>query len=166
VNNKHDCAGYGDDNTTNNGDAKDSIRKAARRESHAPPPKPAQPIDPQLTRPSLQHTMSTMSQQSNSTTNSHVPKREDDDRSSYDVLSLSTRNRMPYFRYFGPTAIMPGFKQMVVKVRGKQHGSGQTTSDRTSSYTSHGRSVSLCIMRDTTMAWSCSMQTTTTANVW
>ncbi|KAF2641864.1 hypothetical protein P280DRAFT_468363 [Massarina eburnea CBS 473.64] len=28
---------------------------------------------------------------------------------------------MPYFRYFGPTAIMPGFKQMVVKVRGKQY---------------------------------------------
>lgn len=26
---------------------------------------------------------------------------------------------------------MPGFKQMVVKVRGKQHGTGHTTSDRT-----------------------------------
>jgi hypothetical protein len=36
---------------------------------------------------------------------------------------------MPYFRYFGPTAIMPGFKQMVVKVRGKRHGTGHTTSD-------------------------------------
>ncbi|QDS77721.1 hypothetical protein FKW77_004261 [Venturia effusa] len=32
------------------------------------------------------------------------------------ALTLSIRNRMPYFRYFGPTAIMPGFKQMVVKV--------------------------------------------------
>jgi hypothetical protein len=59
-------------------------------------------------------------------------KNEDDGGVSNDVLSLSTRNRMPYFRYFGPTAIMPGFKQMVVKVRGKQHGSAQTTSDRTS----------------------------------
>src|ERR1044072_9170626 len=49
VNNKHECAGYGDDN-----DAKDS-KKAARRESHAPPRKPEYPIDPQLTRPSLQH---------------------------------------------------------------------------------------------------------------
>ena len=37
---------------------------------------------------------------------------------------------MPYFRYFGPTAIVPGLRQMVVKVRGKQHGSAQTTSDR------------------------------------
>ncbi|KAH8179023.1 fungal specific transcription factor domain-containing protein [Sarocladium implicatum] len=26
-------------------------------------------------------------------------------------------NRVPYFRYFGPTAIVPGFKQMVVSVR-------------------------------------------------
>jgi len=37
---------------------------------------------------------------------------------------------MPYFRYFGPTAIVPGLRQMVVKVRGKQPGSAQTTSDR------------------------------------
>lgn len=37
---------------------------------------------------------------------------------------------MPYFRYFGPTAIMPGFRQMVVKVRGQRHGSGQTLSDQ------------------------------------
>ncbi|KAF2461999.1 fungal-specific transcription factor domain-containing protein [Lineolata rhizophorae] len=45
------------------------------------------------------------------------------------LLSLSTRNRMPYFRYFGPTAIMPGFKQMVVKVRNRQHSGGATSSD-------------------------------------
>ncbi|KAL1637861.1 hypothetical protein SLS56_000418 [Neofusicoccum ribis] len=45
-------------------------------------------------------------------------------------LSLSIRNRMPYFRYFGPTAIMPGFKQMVVKVKGKQHSTaGTSTTD-------------------------------------
>ena len=57
-------------------------------------------------------------------------------------LFAGPRNRMPYFRYFGPTAIMPGFKQMVVKVRGKQHGSGQTVSDR--EYTNlQGRSNSL-----------------------
>ncbi|OJD30824.1 c6 transcription factor [Diplodia corticola] len=44
-------------------------------------------------------------------------------------LSLSIRNRMPYFRYFGPTAIMPGFKQMVVKVKGKQHSTGGTSTN-------------------------------------
>lgn len=32
------------------------------------------------------------------------------------------RNRMPYFRWLGPTAIMPGFKQMLVKVN--QHDNG------------------------------------------
>lgn len=31
--------------------------------------------------------------------------------------STSARNRVPYFRYFGPTAIVPGFKQMVVQVK-------------------------------------------------
>jgi hypothetical protein len=31
-------------------------------------------------------------------------------------LFSDARNRMPYFRWLGPTAIMPGFKQMVVKV--------------------------------------------------
>jgi hypothetical protein len=29
----------------------------------------------------------------------------------------SNSHRVPYFRYFGPTAIVPGFKQMVVSVR-------------------------------------------------
>ncbi|KAK8153005.1 fungal-specific transcription factor domain-containing protein, partial [Phyllosticta citrichinensis] len=48
------------------------------------------------------------------------------------ALSLSIRNRMPYFRYFGPTAIMPGFKQMVVKVKGKQHSAAGTSTDGTS----------------------------------
>jgi hypothetical protein len=103
-----------------------------RREStasSAPPRKMEQPIDPQLMRSAfIPHTVSTASRRSN-LTSSHTLKREHDGGSN-GVLSLSTRNRMPYFRYFGPTAIMPGFKQMVVKVRGKQHGSGHTTSDR------------------------------------
>jgi hypothetical protein len=127
VNNKHECAGYGDDSTSTH-DAKEN-KKPARKESNAPPPrKVEQPIDPQLTRPPLQQNISTVSQRSDSTSGSHLLKREEDGPNG--VLSLSTRNRMPYFRYFGPTAIMPGFKQMVVKVRGKQHGSGQTASDR------------------------------------
>ncbi|KAF2028884.1 pathway-specific nitrogen regulator [Setomelanomma holmii] len=129
VNNKHECAGYGDDNNTSEAkDTKKAIRRESNPASNAPPRKAEQPIDPQLTRPLLQHTASTVSQRSDSTS-SHILKREDDGGSN-GVLSLSTRNRMPYFRYFGPTAIMPGFKQMVVKVRGKQHSSAQTTSDQ------------------------------------
>ncbi|KAK8211382.1 hypothetical protein M8818_003349 [Zalaria obscura] len=42
------------------------------------------------------------------------------------ALFSGPRNRMPYFRWLGPTAIMPGFKQMVVKV--KQHDSGAHSS--------------------------------------
>jgi hypothetical protein len=122
--NKHECAGYGDDSA---GDAqKEEKKRTARRENgsnYAPSRKYEPPIDPQLTRPHLPHTMS-------QTSDSSVlpsPKLEDGGSAG---LSLSTRNRMPYFRYFGPTAIVPGLRQMVVKVRGKQHGSAQTTSDR------------------------------------
>lgn len=32
-------------------------------------------------------------------------------------LSASSRTHVPYFRYFGPTAIVPGFKQMVPSSR-------------------------------------------------
>ncbi|KAI1506720.1 fungal-specific transcription factor domain-containing protein [Biscogniauxia marginata] len=42
-------------------------------------------------------------------------------------------HRVPYFRYFGPTAIMPGFKQMVVKVRDRRHNSMSATSPSTGS---------------------------------
>ncbi|KAH7389984.1 fungal-specific transcription factor domain-containing protein [Pyrenochaeta sp. MPI-SDFR-AT-0127] len=127
--NKHECAGYGDDSA---GDATKQARKAAAPRETKPSSsttpsarKPEQPIDPQL----LPQPLSTLSHTSDSSINNATPKRDDDDGSS-NGLSLSTRNRMPYFRYFGPTAIMPGFKQMVVKVRGKRHGSGQTTSDQ------------------------------------
>lgn len=44
------------------------------------------------------------------------------------LLSLATRNRMPYFRYFGPTAIMPGFKQMVVQLREHRLSTGRSSS--------------------------------------
>lgn len=112
--NKHDCAGYGDDTATSH------VSKPPKK--HPPTDTPTKPehaidIDPQLLPPVPDP----------AATDKAVPSRDDTH-----ALSLSTRNRMPYFRYFGPTAIMPGFKQMVVKVRAKQHGSGQTTSDRTS----------------------------------
>lgn len=31
------------------------------------------------------------------------------------------RHRVPFFRYFGPTAIVPGFKQMVVQLKDRNH---------------------------------------------
>ena len=38
------------------------------------------------------------------------------------------RHRVPYFRYFGPTAIVPGFKQMVVSVREHHRSTGAGSS--------------------------------------
>lgn len=43
------------------------------------------------------------------------------------VQHHTERHRMPYFRYFGPTAIVPGFKQMVVNVYRKSRGSSFST---------------------------------------
>ncbi|KAG6010941.1 hypothetical protein E4U21_002611 [Claviceps maximensis] len=37
-------------------------------------------------------------------------------------------HRVPYFRYFGPTAIVPGFKQMVVSVRDRRRSTGGSQS--------------------------------------
>ncbi|KIW43809.1 uncharacterized protein PV06_04873 [Exophiala oligosperma] len=45
----------------------------------------------------------------------------------------SSRNRVPYFRYFGPTAIVPGFKQMVVQVKDHRQGPQSNSVDSPSS---------------------------------
>ncbi|KAI1480833.1 fungal-specific transcription factor domain-containing protein [Daldinia eschscholtzii] len=47
-------------------------------------------------------------------------------------------HRVPYFRYFGPTAIVPGFKQMVVKVRDRRRSSISATSPSGASSTFSG----------------------------
>ncbi|KAF1927190.1 pathway-specific nitrogen regulator [Didymella exigua CBS 183.55] len=130
--NKHECAGYGGDSGA--AETSRDSKKAVRRESVASIGAPARQIEPsvhvsaQPARPQLPHMASSnMSQLSDSST-SHAPKQEGDDENG--ILSLNTRNRMPYFRYFGPTAIMPGFRQMVVKVKGQRHGSTHTLSDQ------------------------------------
>ncbi|KAL5378533.1 hypothetical protein DPSP01_009115 [Paraphaeosphaeria sporulosa] len=127
--NKHQCAGYGDDASPTEV-AKDG-KKVARRESTSNAAlalKIKQEAAPQQpSRPQLSHASSTPSYNSDFSP-PRRPRRHDEEHNNT-ALTLSTRNRMPYFRYFGPTAIMPGFKQMVVKVRGKQHGTGHTTSD-------------------------------------
>ncbi|KAF6830927.1 pathway-specific nitrogen regulator [Colletotrichum musicola] len=40
------------------------------------------------------------------------------------LLHHTERHRVPYFRYFGPTAIVPGYKQMVVSVRDRRRSTG------------------------------------------
>ncbi|RAK87408.1 hypothetical protein BO79DRAFT_197479 [Aspergillus costaricaensis CBS 115574] len=49
--------------------------------------------------------------------------------SSRTSLSSSARTHVPYFRYFGPTAIVPGFKQMVVQVRGSRKSNPSLSSE-------------------------------------
>ncbi|KAK5138519.1 hypothetical protein LTR08_000106 [Meristemomyces frigidus] len=44
-------------------------------------------------------------------------------------LFSGPRNRMPYFRWLGPTAIMPGYKQMVVKVKRQDPDMARSSSD-------------------------------------
>ncbi|KAL1962399.1 hypothetical protein VTN77DRAFT_9738 [Rasamsonia byssochlamydoides] len=49
--------------------------------------------------------------------------------SSRTSLSSNHRTHVPYFRYFGPTAIVPGFKQMVVRVRDGRRGNLSQSSE-------------------------------------
>ncbi|KAF1980348.1 hypothetical protein BU23DRAFT_444962 [Bimuria novae-zelandiae CBS 107.79] len=139
--NKHQCAGYGGDDTSPTEVSKDG-KKVARRESTTattPALQIKQEATSQPSRPQFPHTSSTASHTSDYSTSRrlHRPHEENDAG-----LTLSTRNRMPYFRYFGPTAIMPGFKQMVVKVRGKQHSTGHTASDQIPVYDTSSMSPS------------------------
>ncbi|KAK4630937.1 hypothetical protein CLAFUR4_03134 [Fulvia fulva] len=46
-----------------------------------------------------------------------------------DSLFSGPRNRMPYFRWLGPTAILPGFKQMVVKVKRSDTDAGRSSTN-------------------------------------
>ncbi|ROT35185.1 hypothetical protein SODALDRAFT_337756 [Sodiomyces alkalinus F11] len=47
-------------------------------------------------------------------------------------------HRVPYFRYFGPTAIVPGYKQMVVAVRDRRRSAGAGSASCTGSSPSSG----------------------------
>ncbi|CZT40832.1 related to pathway-specific nitrogen regulator [Rhynchosporium secalis] len=47
-------------------------------------------------------------------------------------------HRVPYFRYFGPTAIVPGFKQMVVSVREHRRSTGGSSAASSNSIVAAG----------------------------
>ncbi|KAJ5747030.1 uncharacterized protein N7511_008726 [Penicillium nucicola] len=53
----------------------------------------------------------------------------DSPRSRGTSVSSGNRTHVPYFRYFGPTAIVPGFKQMVVQVRGSRKSNASMSSE-------------------------------------
>lgn len=56
-----------------------------------------------------------------------------------DSLFSGPRNRMPYFRWLGPTAVVPGFKQMVVQIKRQESDIGRSSND---SVTAAGSMVS------------------------
>jgi hypothetical protein len=51
-----------------------------------------------------------------------------DDMPGSPTLRRNYTHRVPYFRYFGATAIVPGFKQMVVSVRDRRRSTGGSQS--------------------------------------
>nr|KMM72525.1 hypothetical protein CPAG_08819 [Coccidioides posadasii RMSCC 3488] len=51
----------------------------------------------------------------------------------HSALISNRRTHVPYFRYFGPTAIVPGFKQMVVRVRETKKSNPSLSTDSASS---------------------------------
>ncbi|KAL6824577.1 fungal-specific transcription factor domain-containing protein [Trichoderma sp. SZMC 28015] len=54
----------------------------------------------------------------------HLSVTSDDLPSSPTLRRSAPSRRIPYFRYFGSTAIVPGFKQMVVSVRDRRRSTG------------------------------------------
>ncbi|KAJ5551913.1 hypothetical protein N7461_006611 [Penicillium sp. DV-2018c] len=58
-----------------------------------------------------------------------APSAGDSPESTRTSISSENRTHVPYFRYFGPTAIVPGFKQMVVQVRGSRKSNPSMSSD-------------------------------------
>jgi hypothetical protein len=59
-------------------------------------------------------------------------------------------HRVPYFRYFGPTAIVPGFKQMVVSVREHRRSTGAGSSVAS---TFHECSLSILVTDKGSVSW-------------
>jgi hypothetical protein len=115
----HVCAGYadrprktGDDKNADSSEEEDSGTSSPRKPAgdayvHAltqragSRPMPVPKLDSSRSQDGLGPEMDIKSPGSNHTTSS----------------ASAARHRVPYFRYFGPTAIVPGFKQMVVAVK-------------------------------------------------
>ncbi|KAK5128872.1 hypothetical protein LTR85_000205 [Meristemomyces frigidus] len=85
--------------------------------------------DDNVTLPHVNAT-STTSERSPGTANSLLAAELTRDRErDQEPLFSGPRNRMPYFRWLGPTAIMPGFKQMVVKVKRQDTDMARSSTD-------------------------------------
>ncbi|KAL1389116.1 pathway-specific nitrogen regulator [Phyllosticta capitalensis] len=132
--NNHSCGGYGPDpdqpKTPADADSRPLAAQKQRARSPSQVQKQSTVVQPPGNNAPPNHLSNIDPNLEAAATSGPSPAGEDGSQSSSrHALSLSIRNRMPYFRYFGPTAIMPGFKQMVVKVKGKQHSGTGTSTD-------------------------------------
>ncbi|KAJ5682841.1 hypothetical protein N7462_006006 [Penicillium macrosclerotiorum] len=116
----------------------DSSQRTNRAvESCSPEPPPAPVITPKVnTEKSPQVPKQTVPKDGSSRDTTTRTNKESDSlaagdspESSRTSMSSSNRTHVPYFRYFGPTAIVPGFKQMVVQVRGSRKSNPSMSSE-------------------------------------
>ncbi|KAK4505751.1 hypothetical protein PRZ48_003716 [Zasmidium cellare] len=113
--NKLECAGYSTETPTNPGHKRTaSERRSSEQDGGATRKSPFSPNNELKGMNGLSRTISGGQSPKNMADSVDGSKNGDAAR---DSLFSGPRNRMPYFRWLGPTAIMPGFKQMVVKVK-------------------------------------------------
>jgi len=127
IQNKLDCAGYTKDAKSSNSPSKSRLNQSSndgRKESNASPePSSRGHGETNVTDKDVRMASSDSPRRSDATSTNRY---SDDSPRPNEALFSRPRDRMPYFRWLGPTAIMPGFKQMVVKV--KRHGTGAPSS--------------------------------------
>ena len=137
VDNGHTCAGYADPAvprksftaTRDEEGDKDSNSGSSSQADRTSPGITRKPprSTPLLQKGNSDETRSSTGSQPlrDSTKNEH-----DSPNSSYTAGSIASAcNRVPFFRYFGPTAIVPGFKQMVVQVKDHRRSCNSVTDD-------------------------------------
>lgn len=139
VQNRLECAGYSSETPTAPGHKRTTSENGHREvkpteEHNAEVPLPHQAkvkhehgeIDPSLrAATSASSVLTSLPHAQRSSEN--VPQSNGDDAQR--SLFSGPRNRMPYFRWLGPTAIMPGFKQMVVKVKRQDTDMGRSSAN-------------------------------------
>ncbi|TQV94298.1 hypothetical protein V2A60_002666 [Cordyceps javanica] len=115
-----------------------------RSPAHLPilaPPHVATAATAMPTPPNAFHHPPVSLEPSPSTSSSHPPQTAStDDLPSSPTALRRPQNynyRIPYFRYFGPTAIVPGFKQMVVSVRDRRLSTSAASHQGTSPVSTH-----------------------------
>ncbi|KAM4060782.1 fungal specific transcription factor [Hirsutella rhossiliensis] len=109
----------------------------ARAPASQPPPGPPRPLDSEQDADAAKASPPPSRHRS-------LPSANTDDTPTSPTLRRNHNHRIPYFRYFGPTAIVPGFKQMVVSVRDRRRSTGGSQSGASPLSTPSGVRGSSC----------------------